>query len=213
MSENGKVLASVSGRKENDHSRVLAGFCDELLQKVGKKPEAINGVAISIGPGSYTGLRIGLSFAKGLCYSLSKPLISISTLQLMAASRIADSPIQEKQLVVPMIDARRNEVYTAVYDHHLNEIEAPKALIVEVLPFGDLLQKGNSLVFIGNGAHKVSPYIKECMDSIISDVTIHASYMSEIAYKAFRAQSFSDLAYAEPFYLKEFYSPSQKRNQ
>lgn len=213
MSENGKVLASVSGRNENDHSRVLAGFCDELLQNVGKKPEDIDGVAISIGPGSYTGLRIGLSFAKGLCYSLSKPLISISTLQLMAASRIADSPIQEKQLVIPMIDARRNEVYTAVYDHHLNEIEAPKALIVEDLPFGDLLQKGNSLVFIGNGAHKVSPYIKEGMDSIISDVTIHASYMSEIAYKAFRAQSFSDLAYAEPFYLKEFYSPSQKRNQ
>lgn len=213
LAQQGKVLASVSGQQENDHSRVLAGFCDQLLQQAGKNPEEIDAVAISIGPGSYTGLRIGLSFAKGLCYSLSKPLLCMSTLQLMAASFLAVSQIKEKQLLIPMIDARRKEVYTAVYDQYLSEVEAPKALVVEELPFTELIREGYSLTFIGNGAHKVSSFINDEMPGIISDVTVHASYMSEIVYKAFKEQAFSDIAYTEPFYLKEFYTPSLKRNQ
>lgn len=164
---------------------------------------AIDAVAVTIGPGSYTGLRVGLSAAKGLCFALNKPLIAINTLEVMAFATI---PEKDNILVCPMIDARRMEVFTAVYDRSLKEIVAPCAMILNGTNFDQLLER-QEIIFSGNGSTKLKNVLSH-KNAHFSTVTATAADMTDLAYEYYKNKKFADLAYTEPFYVKEFYSPA-----
>jgi len=162
---------------------------------------SLQAIAVSSGPGSYTGLRIGVSQAKGLCYGLGIPLIGIPTPQLMA-SMMRDR-VGEGELLCPMIDARRMEVYATVFDRSLNTIRPTAADIVDENSYADLLDK-QSVVFFGDGAAKCRSVITHPNARFIDDIHPLAIGMVPLAEKAFQEGRFQDTAYFEPFYLKEF---------
>ena len=161
-------------------------------------------VAISAGPGSYTGLRVGMAAAKGLCYVLQKPLITINTLTMMAASANAE----ETELFCPMIDARRMEVFTAIYNKNLQEIVAPVNLILENQTFSELL-KDHSITFFGNGSEKFKNILQHA-NARFRNIETSAKDMTALSFSKFKQKDFADLAYAEPYYGKEHYSPLPK---
>lgn len=160
---------------------------------------------MSAGPGSYTGLRVGMSAAKGLCYALSLPLISINTLQMMAAA--VKEPFTN--LLCPMIDARRMEVFTALYTSSLEEVAPSKNLILDESSFQDWLQQ-DTISFFGNGSKKAADLIKHFNASFVM-VTASAEDMVPLALRKFETNQFVDLAYSEPFYGKDFHSPISKK--
>ena len=168
--------------------------------------EQLDAVAVSKGPGSYTGLRIGVSTAKGVCYAADKPLLAIDTLHAMAygmAVRLADS-LQPTDLLIPMIDARRMEVYRAVFDTQRNPVAGTEALVVDENSF-DELQKQHRLWLFGDGAAKLnSLFTHQSQIHIVDDLLPSAAYMAELADQALNARDFVDVAYFEPFYLKDF---------
>lgn len=164
----------------------------------------INAVAVSNGPGSYTGLRIGLSAAKGLCYALQIPLITIGTLQMMAQA----AKNSEANLFCPMIDARRMEVFTALYDSEGNEVMKPAALILDENSFAEEL-KESRILFFGNGAGKFKDICSNS-NAIFKDIEAEASHLAKISQQKFTAGDFAALAYSEPYYVKEFFT-TQKR--
>lgn len=169
-------------------------------------------VAVSAGPGSYTGLRVGMATAKGFCYSLKIPFITISTLKMMAASTIAAAAIHTLSadyLVCPMIDARRMEVFTAVYDMNMTEILLPQNLILENDSFKALLEK-NSIIFSGNGSNKFKQVIQH-PNALFINNKFNAEHLVPLAIEAYERKNFTDLAYSEPYYGKEFYSPAPKQ--
>ena len=199
LSSNSNVLA-IRETSENNHSTILTQFVIDVLKEAGLKPEDLDAVAVSKGPGSYTGLRIGVSAAKGLCYSIDIPLISVDTLYALA--NIA-RPKYPDCMLCPMIDARRMEVYTAVYDSNMNEIEHVEAKIIDSESFKDILFD-NKVIFLGSGTSK-------CKDILISenavfnlDFQVSARNLVTIAEQKFEKSIFEDIAYFEPFYLKEF---------
>lgn len=159
----------------------------------------LDAIAISIGPGSYTGLRVGLSAAKGFSYALNIPLITVNTLEMMAHS-VTD----KTDLICPMIDARRMEVFTALYDKNLQEVAKPSAMILEANSFSDLVEK-KIVVFTGNGSEKFKKIFAH-PHAIFNNSRATAKDMVAIAEKKYIAKSFADLAYVEPFYIKEFYT-------
>jgi tRNA threonylcarbamoyladenosine biosynthesis protein TsaB len=161
-------------------------------------------VAVSAGPGSYTGLRVGMAAAKGLCYVLQKPLITINTLTMMAAAAKAE----ETELFCPMIDARRMEVFTAIYDKNLEEMVAPANLILENQTFSGLL-KDHSITFFGNGSEKFKNILQHS-NARFRNIETSARDMTALSFSKFRQKDFADLAYAEPYYGKEYYSPLLK---
>lgn len=209
LSENGKLLAIESNPNQKDHASFIQPAIQQLLLSANYHLSAIDAIAVSNGPGSYTGLRVGLSTAKGLSYALNKPLILINTLEIIATAAIGY--VKEKQadhLFCPMIDARRMEVFTAVYDQELKEIIPPAALILNENSFADLLQQ-HTILFNGNGAEKFEKIISANNAKFI--YTKHnASHMQTIAQKMYLLKSFADKAYSEPYYLKEFYTPASK---
>ena len=171
----------------------------------------IDAIAVSIGPGSYTGLRIGLSEAKGLAFGLEVPLIGINTLQLLTVSAMFNHFIDDDSaLYVPMIDARRMEVYTAVYNNALQEVMLPQAMVIDENSFAALLDN-HKLIFVGNGADKVKEVIAHPNARFISGVKPVALEMMALAEKAFREQHFIDVAYSTPLYLKEFQATQSKK--
>lgn len=180
----------------NAHSKYLTSLIEEVLSD--HKPDA---VAVSMGPGSYTGLRIGASAAKGICYALDIPLIAIDTLEIVAYM-IPSDQIKEGDIVIPMLDARRMEVYHAIMDHNLNFIQRSSPLILEEDSFKDLLDKGK-VHFTGNGAAKFSE-IMDHPNAIFHTLTpsLTAKGMVKSAIRAFKASDFVDVAYFEPAYLK-----------
>jgi tRNA threonylcarbamoyladenosine biosynthesis protein TsaB len=185
---------------QTDHAGwIQDAICDMLVQK-GLKPRDLEAVAVSLGPGSYTGLRVGMASAKGLCYALNIPLITINTLKIMAVSAMNET----KKLMCPMIDARRMEVFAAVYDQQLNEIIAPLNLVLDDHSFHQLLS-GTSVCFFGNGSKK---FHQICMNpnAEFKDVDYSAQHMISLSYKQFSERVFTNLAYSEPFYGKDFYS-------
>lgn len=175
-----------------------------LLKESGLRPGDLAAVAVSAGPGSYTGLRVGLSAAKGLCYALGCPLITVNTLQMMAA---AAQPA-EGALLCPMIDARRLEVFTAVYDGLFNEVMPTRNLILNEQSFADLLEQ-QRVLFFGNGAEKFRPMVQH-PNARFADVDATAAHLVPLAWRQFEQRQFASLAYAEPFYGKDFYSPVVK---
>jgi tRNA threonylcarbamoyladenosine biosynthesis protein TsaB len=188
--------------RKNSHSEILTVLIDELMKDTGKKFTDLSAIAVSKGPGSYTGLRIGVSVAKGLCYALGIPLLSVNTLQSMAAGMVAKI-IDPASLFCPMIDARRMEVYCAIFDHTLNEVRETRAEIITSNSFSDHLNE-STIYFFGDGAVKCKGVIENRNARFIEDFKASAEFLIPIAWKKFQNKQFENTAYFEPFYLKDF---------
>lgn len=205
----GKTIAVKEANERNIHAGSLTLFIDEVMKKGGLKYTELDAIAVAKGPGSYTGLRIGVSTAKGICFATDKPLISIGTLEMMSYG-FMQAYTDYTGLLCPMIDARRMEVYTAVYNHSMVEVQAVSAKIIDNHSFSELL-KSNIIAFFGDGAEK-------CMDTFSSGNAQYfsgnfntASAMTAMAENKFVANMFEDVAYFEPFYLKDFVVTQSKK--
>jgi len=210
LAENGKVLSVKELNERNIHASHITLFIQDVLSIAGKAMRNLDAVAVSMGPGSYTGLRIGVSAAKGLCYALDIPLISVSTLKSMAAG-ILEKLSDENVLLCPMIDARRMEVYTAIFDRSLNEISAVEAKIIDETSFADLLSN-NKLVFFGDGAAKCMETLSASSNALFeADFVNSAIDLSVLAFEKFEQKQFEDIAYFEPYYLKDFLVATPKK--
>ena len=200
------TIALRESEKQNAHSEKITTFIKEVMDTAGIDYPQLDAVAVSKGPGSYTGLRIGVSTAKGICYAADLPLMAIDTLEAMAygIKEKLGSQIDKNDLLIPMIDARRMEVYASIFDANLNKIEDTAALIIDENTFADL-RKEHHLWLFGDGAPKLSK-IFEGQDniSIIDGFKPSAAYMRSLAERALLDKSFVDVAYFEPFYLKDF---------
>jgi len=203
----GKLLELKEENKGFTHAEHLTVFIEDVMQKAGKSFSDLNAVAVSKGPGSYTGLRIGVATAKGLCYGLNTPLIAVNTLASMAKG--AAAKYQNLSVFCPMLDARRMEVYTALYDQQGNNIKPTEALILDENSFTALLEK-NEVLFFGDGSKKLHDMLKHPHAKFDLEFLPSAANIVEIAYQKYSDESFEDLAYFEPFYLKEFYTPAAK---
>jgi tRNA threonylcarbamoyladenosine biosynthesis protein TsaB len=202
-------MDSVIGYKEtrikNSHAEVVTLFIRDLLKESGLVFEDLNAIAVSQGPGSYTGLRIGVSTAKGLCYALDIPLIAIQTLQTLTSGALKDYQNIDNNHVLfcPMIDARRMEVYSALYNSGLEQIREIKAEIIEQDSFVEYLAD-NKVVFFGDGSIKCRELIDH-PNAVFSDPLYpSAIHMGGLAFHAFQNNNFEDAAYFEPYYLKDF---------
>lgn len=210
LSKDGKNIFSKSDAQGQNHAALLNLFIEEALQNLPeniKKPDA---VAVSSGPGSYTGLRIGVSTAKGLCYGFGIPLISVNTLELMAYATIQITENKENTLFCPMIDARRMEVYSAFYDNNLNLVREIKPDIISEDIYNEYLNS-NSVVFFGNGMQKCRELLAHPNAIFISDINPLSDNMLYFSERAFLNGNTEDVAYFEPFYLKEFQVTTPKK--
>ena len=208
LTSEGAVLEHREDYEGQNHAKVLSSFINDMLTYAtprGIKPDA---VAVSIGPGSYTGLRIGLSEAKGLCFGMDVPLIGISTLELLVTTVMFREFWDEDVLFVPMIDARRKEVFTGVYDLALNKVMSPQPLILDEASFSEF--KDRKLVFMGNGSDKAKEILKCSNAQFIKGIRPEAVNMLALAERAFRNNDFIDIAYSTPEYLKEFQTTTPK---
>ena len=211
LTSEGQVLDHRENYEGQTHATLLSQYVKDMLDYARSREMKIEAIAVSIGPGSYTGLRIGLSEAKGLAFGLNVPLIGVNTLQLMTVSTMFNHFIEEdKVLYVPMIDARRMEVYTAVYTPALEAVLEPQAMILDEHSFEDLLQQGNTLVLMGNGSDKARQVLNHEQVRFVSGIKPVAVEMIALAEKAWREQSFIDVAYSTPLYLKEFQATKPK---
>lgn len=205
LSIDGKVEQLLETNTQNSHSEKITLLCNEVLDKQKLSFNDLDGIAVSKGPGSYTGLRIGVSTAKGLCYGLDIPLISISTLLAMAhgiKSVIIDA--DENTLFCPMIDARRMEVYTSLFTINLKEIKPTTAKIIDSDSFSDYLAN-KRIIFGGDGALKCKDLLNHHPNAVfLDDFNTSAAYLSNLAEEKFNAGEFEDTAYFEPYYLKDF---------
>jgi tRNA threonylcarbamoyladenosine biosynthesis protein TsaB len=202
LSVNGETIALKELQANNIHAGSLTLFIQEVMASGGYSYSNLDAIAVSKGPGSYTGLRIGVSTAKGLCFALDKPLIAIGTLGMMAKGFLKANP-DYNGLVCPMIDARRMEVFTSVFDSSLATIEPVSAKIIDEQSFKDQLIKA-PVTFIGDGAEKCKAALNDPNALFSAENFNSAGNMSELSFDAFLNQSFEDLAYFEPFYLKDF---------
>ena len=209
VSDNGMVLEHFEDYKGQNHAALLSGYIKQCLDYLKEHELKLEAIAVSIGPGSYTGLRIGLSEAKGLAYALDIPLIGIDTLKIMATSVMFNHDIDPDALFVPMIDARRMEVYTSVLDLGLNEKMKPSPLILDENSYAQWLDNG-PVVFFGNGSDKAREVIKHPNARFIANIHPLASDMLALAEMAYRRGEFLDLAYSVPAYLKDFQATTQK---
>ncbi|GAA3601958.1 tRNA (adenosine(37)-N6)-threonylcarbamoyltransferase complex dimerization subunit type 1 TsaB [Flavivirga amylovorans] len=184
--------------KNYSHAERLHIYIEDLLKEAQITSEHLDAIAVSKGPGSYTGLRIGVSAAKGLCFALDKPLISVSTLEALAHQVTCDNGV-----IISMLDARRMEVYSAIFDADYNQVRDTQAQILDENSFEDYLEKG-SVYFIGNGVEKAKTLIKHPNAVFIDDKLPSANEMSHLAYNKYKISDIEDVAYFEPYYLKDF---------
>ncbi|MCM1310055.1 MAG: tRNA (adenosine(37)-N6)-threonylcarbamoyltransferase complex dimerization subunit type 1 TsaB [Bacteroides sp.] len=204
------LLANFEERSGRRHAELLSGFIKQAIDAAKEQERTIDAVAVSIGPGSYTGLRIGLSEAKGLAYALGVPLIGVPTLQIMATNVMFNHHgIDLSSRFAPMIDARRMEVYTCVLDMWLKELMHTQPLILEADSYGELLEQG-PLLFMGNAIDKARTVINHPNSVWVEGIQPLAADMLALSEKAFRAGNFLDLAYSTPLYLKEFQATKPK---
>ncbi|MCX6294835.1 MAG: tRNA (adenosine(37)-N6)-threonylcarbamoyltransferase complex dimerization subunit type 1 TsaB [Bacteroidetes bacterium] len=208
LGHDGKLLALKEQNGDYSHSEKLTLFIEDVLQQSGKKISEIDAIAVSKGPGSYTGLRIGVSTAKGLCYSLDKPLIAINTLQSIVQN--SKDKVEKNDFFCPMLDARRMEVYCAIYDSSGKEIRPTAAEIIDEHSFSDIL-KSNKILFFGDGSAKCKETFSQISNAIfMDDIVPSASDMVVLSEQAFNSKQFQDVAYFEPFYLKDFVAGKKK---
>jgi tRNA threonylcarbamoyladenosine biosynthesis protein TsaB len=207
LSFEGKLIVLKEENKGFTHAEHLTIFIEEVMQKGNQSFENIDAIAVSKGPGSYTGLRIGVATAKGLCFGLGKPLLAVNTLSSLAFG--ASLKHSHAKYLCPMLDARRMEVYTALYHQNLEEISPTEALILNDNSFNEKLLE-NEMLFFGDGAAKFQEICKHHHAKFDLELQPSAKNMIDSAYEKYQQQLFEDLAYFEPFYLKEFYSPTAK---
>ncbi len=203
IGKDGKLIALKEANEDKSHSSVITLFIMEVLSKAGITLYDLDAIAVSKGPGSYTGLRIGVSTAKGLCYSLNKSLIAVNTLQAMAVGITVYKEFGAA-IFCPMIDARRMEVYTCFYDSDNNEVRKTSADIIDKNTYADILDK-NKVVFFGDGSAKCKDALSHHANAIfVEGVFTSAKNMIPLSEKAFNNGQFEDVAYFEPYYLKDF---------
>lgn len=203
VSLNSELIFYKEDTKGQSHSHLLGVFVHEAIQLLRDKNIPLQAVAVSCGPGSYTGLRIGVSEAKGLCYGLDIPLIAIETLQIMAQQVITEELNNGIDLLCPMIDARRMEVYDALFNTSLDKVKTTSANIIDENSFNEYLTD-RQIVFFGDGADKCKETIVSENALFLDNIYPRAKDMIMLAEQAFNNQQFVDVAYYEPFYLKEF---------
>lgn len=211
LSENDKVIEVLQNKDQKNHASFLQPAIQTIIQHSTFNIQQLNAVSIIAGPGSYTGLRVGLASAKGLCYALDIPLITLNTLEVMTMATInslTHQSISSSTLFCPMIDARRDEVFTAMYDNRLNTILQPCAVILNKESFMEI-RKSHELVFFGSGAAKWNAICTND-NSINMSIINMVDAKVILAHTYFKNKIFVDIAYAEPFYIKDFYSPAQK---
>lgn len=207
--EQGELLALAEIKEPGAHAEKLLLLVDELFKKAGLSFGDLDAVAVSQGPGSYTGLRIGVSTAKGIAYALEIPLIGINTLQAMAASQ----SVAPGDYVVAVLDARRKEVYTQTFGDSLQELSPIEAVVLEEGVFASILEKGK-VYFVGDGVEKVKEEVKSANAMFIVDwaISISAKNMGVLAFEKYARQEWEDLAYFVPNYLKEFKALQSTKN-
>jgi len=234
ISDNATVLAIEQNSDQKNHATFIQPAIKKLFSTTNHQLSTIDAVAVTAGPGSYTGLRVGLATAKGLCYALHKPLILINTLEVMAQASIDETvnqsatgnwqltlenqkmatgnkqPATDNILFCPMIDARRMEVFTALYDVYLQPLVQPSAVILYEHTFKEYLDN-HQVVFSGSGHIKFKNIVHH-PNAIFTDVQHHAGHLALLAVNAFEQKHFADIAYSEPFYLKEFFTVTQTSN-
>ncbi len=210
----GKVVGLKESADEKAHAAQLTVFIDQLVKETGIGIAQLDAIVISKGPGSYTGLRIGVSAAKGICYAAEKPLISICSLNSMiqGADLLYKSIIDKEGIdyLCPMIDARRMEVYTALYDRNFRKIKEIEALVVDESTFKTNLE-GKRILFFGNGAIKCREVINHPNAFFVDDFSPSAQYMIPLAIKSLTNHTFEDVAYFEPYYLKDFVATQSRK--
>ena len=208
LAKNGEILAIKELNNGNySHAEVLHPFIVEVLKEANLNSNDIDAVAVSKGPGSYTGLRIGVSAAKGLCFAFDTPLISIKTLESLANAISVDEGI-----IVPMLDARRMEVYSAAFDNNYKEIREIKAEIIDENSFSDYLAM-SKVYFLGDGAHKCKEVITSENAIFIDEKFPSSKEMAVLSYNKYKKNDIEDVAYFEPFYLKDFVAIPQKKKK
>lgn len=215
LSGNGETVAAIDIDEPNVHASRLTLLVEEILQKTGLTINDLSAVAVSMGPGSYTGLRIGVSTAKGLCYAADLPLLGVGTLDGMAAGFVSvnDSPIDGDTALCPMVDARRMEVYTATFGSDAQPITPPQASIIDAHSF-DGIDLNRRIVLFGNGADKFGElFANHQQVEVVAGFKNSAKHMSLLAYKAFGTGQFADVAYFEPYYLKDFVATTPKKQR
>ncbi|MBR6489125.1 MAG: tRNA (adenosine(37)-N6)-threonylcarbamoyltransferase complex dimerization subunit type 1 TsaB [Muribaculaceae bacterium] len=210
LGSDGQIVDHYENYDGQTHATLLSQFIKDALNTANRKELTLDAIAVSIGPGSYTGLRIGLSQAKGLAFGLDLPLIGVNTLQLLTVSAMFKEFFDDDVLYAPMIDARRMEVYTAVYNNSLEAVVEPQPMILNENSFSTLLTS-NSLVMIGNGAAKAKEIIKHDKVQFMPDIKPVAVDMLALSEKAFREKQFLDVAYSTPLYLKDFQATVPKK--
>ena len=207
--EQGELLALAEIKEPGAHAEKLLLLVDELFEKAGLSFADLDAVAVSQGPGSYTGLRIGVSTAKGIAYALEIPLIGINTLQAMAASQ----SVAPGDYVVAVLDARRKEVYTQTFGDSLQELSPIEAVVLEEGVFASILEKGR-VYFVGDGVEKVKEEVKSANALFIADwaISLSAKNMGVLASEKYARKEWEDLAYFVPNYLKEFKALQSTKN-
>jgi len=217
LARDGQLLSLRESNDGRNHARVLGVYVRELLEEMEVDPDELHAVAVGRGPGSYTGLRVGVSLAKGLCYGAGIPLIAVNSLQSLARVALEDAEAGildldslDGMILCPMIDARRMEVYTQRFDSRLTPLSEVEALILDERTFDDLLPE-NRIVVFGDGASKLKN-VRQHPGITEIPVLASARGMSTLAEQAFRNNDFADTAYFEPYYLKDFVViPSRKK--
>lgn len=213
IAQNGVLLGMTENKNQKEHADWLHPSIDTLLKENGITITDLTAIAISNGPGSYTGLRVGLAAAKGFCFALDIPLITLSTLEVMAVAALSNQTtnqlINQLTYFCPMIDARRMEVFTALYDFNLKMIQPPHALVIDEKSFEKELATGK-ILFFGNGAEKCKGIIKPS-NALFETVEQNASFMIALAEKKMQENDFADVAYTEPFYIKDFHTVQVKK--
>ena len=210
ISQDGHPIFTKEDLKGPSHATLLGIFIDEALSFVDSRGIPLDAIAVSCGPGSYTGLRIGVSMAKGICYGRDLPLIGLPTLEVLCVPVLLYHELPDDALLCPMIDARRMEVYTALYDRALNSVQEVSAQIIDEQSFLETLEE-HPVYFFGNGAAKCHDKIIHRNAHFIEDILPLAKMMFPLAEKAYLANDFKDMAYFEPFYLKEFVAGMPKK--
>lgn len=203
-------LGMSSCQDQKQHGAFVQPAIQELMQETGLALSQLDAISVSEGPGSYTGLRVAMASAKGLCYALDKPLITINTLKIIAQAALEqEGQTHSNAIYCPLIDARRMEVFMALYSSALEPVLAPEARILDQDSFRDLLSD-QVVIFTGSGAQKLQS-ILEHPNAVFSKVQHSAKQLARLANRAFADQIFANLAYCEPFYLKAFYSAPVKK--
>ena len=205
----GKTLTSrVLNSESFSHNEKLHLFISEILEEANLKPKLLDAISVSKGPGSYTGLRIGVAAAKGFCFALDIPLIALNSLEILVQSVTQ----AEVELIIPMMDARRMEVYTAIFDGNKNWINQTSALVLSQNSFKEIV-KDKTVLFLGNGINKFQELIPEInLIHSFENNYPNAIDMVELTWEKYISEDFESLAYFEPFYLKDFQTTTPKKN-